>query len=546
MRRKVLLKPELSRLKTPVKWGLVAIAVAIISSGVAVAAPNDFPLSVGSVTISPNPALRPAAVESISAPISVSFDSSSDTTNSPACTGGVSGGPDGALRKKNFTETVVTISDTLLSVSAADNASPQNSTSLSDGDNDGTFTGSLPTASPDGQYQVTVTATASETKNVKTYTYTSYYSDTSCSTFISSTTPVKTSDVTSHPSATASASATYVVDEQPPDYTYKPLDPSGTGLQGSGTVTEGNPVVVKMKVVGGSANTWFTFDVILTDPNMATTTSSFGPYKFGPGSDGIANAETHVLSILIPCGSALGDWTAQTVLHAVDLGGNPWGIDFDSIDQLADSNSNDDIVSSSLAFTVVPASVNLGSTTLILGEDATTHLYTSPESFTGGGTTNTSPGTFHIAQIVTPLGDCVGQLTLTYDKATLTIPADFLFMSTGKSPDVHIFIGTGDILDLHDPTLYGFTEVTQKPALTSVLNGDGTKSQVVDFTKLFPPSGTLNADVKVYMRAHNKYDNTKGVPTGTKTFTSSISATAVNGNPQPLTNSSSDTIQANP
>jgi hypothetical protein len=297
-----------------------------------------------------------------------------------------------------------------------------------------------------------------------------------------------------------------------------------TQITGQSTIKKQQLAKVSVDIVGGSAGTAFSIDLTLTsdsDPPFTITGSDSG--NFAPSTNGIAPTKNAgPIGIKIPCDAPLGTYSAQVTVHTVDLAGNAWT----------------DITPPNLSFTIEPA-IALESETLVVAE-TTGGDYDNVTTFTAvqaKKSINTNPGSFHIAEIITFGGACLGEETVGGIGAILQIPTGFSYLTTGASPIVHVFEGTGTVLDLHTPT--DFVEVTSLVSQTSPNAGSIT----LDLSAL----GEVPADTTIYIRAHIKFSATSvPAPNTSYTFNSSDSVATVDSVSFPLTNSSSYVLTANP
>ena len=487
------------------------VGIAIVLAGVFMSyrapvahAGAPLPVTVGTVNFSPtSPIVRANDTGNVivSATVTVTFDSSG-TTSSSKCAG------------KTKTDTTITTTVTpSLSVTASDGP---NSTSLT-GSNGGSFSGSLPDG-PEGKTTVTVSASASETVSTTTQTTTTVYSTNGCTGTITSgpTTDTKSSSDTR--AGSGSNSASYLVDLTAPTATAQ--------ITGQSTIKKQQFAKISVDIAGGSAGTAFSINLTLTSDSNPSFTIPDPPASdsgnFAPSNDGIVPIKNAgPIGIKIPCDAPLGTYTAKVTVHTVDLAGNSWP----------------DITPPNLSFTIEPA-IELESETLVVAEIGGD--YDNVTTFTAAQakkSINTNPGSFHIAEIITFGGACLGAETVGGIGAVLQIPTDFSYLTTGASPIVHVFEGTGNVLDLHTPT--GFVEVTSLVTQTPPNAGSIT----LDLSAL----GEVPTDTTIYIRAHIKFSATL-VPAANfpYTFNASDSVATVDSVSFPLTNSSSYVLTANP
>jgi hypothetical protein len=155
-----------------------------------------------------------------------------------------------------------------------------------------------------------------------------------------------------------------------------------------------------------------------------------------------------------------------------------------------------------------------------------------------------TPGTVHIATIITTGGICQNFDSISGATASLTLPTGFSFLTTGKSPNAHIFVGSaGSSFDLHDGT--PLTEVTGMPGVTQSISGQ-TLTVSLSGLDLGSGPGVIPAADTIFIRAHASYTG-PGAAASDSSFVFSTSATAtLPGGIGTVTNNSTATIIGNP
>jgi hypothetical protein len=480
-------------------YAVMTAAVIALSAGVALHA-GTVPLTVGPVSLSPDPVINPSPGSvTVSAAVTATFTPSSGPTLTTTCTG---------KTKKDETTTVDVSSS--LAVTAFDGT---NSAALA-GVNTGTFAGSLPVGA-EGKTNVAVTAAASEIVTTTTITTTTVWSTVGCTGSITSGPTTTTTVSGTSNSSSKNSSASYLVD----------LVSGALSVVNdqAPTVHQGGHEVVHTVITGGSAGTAYTLNDYATGPDpyntnvyTATTTDTFGP-----SPDGIAPNKNNVLGIAVACDAPLGTYQITSDASTVDLGNQPYS----------------PLTATGGTFVVTPG-IFLSSATGVVsqltnGDYGIDACFNSSANARGKLTSN--PGSVHITATIDTTGPCAGFATYVPGQVVLTLPAGFIFADTGKSPTAHVFIGTGS-LDLHNPT--------ESPAWSEVTGLIQTVSGLTDTIDL-SSLGSIPSSTTIYVRAHAVYAG-PGVAPADSVFTFSSSANGVGSGDVPLADATTYSIVANP
>jgi hypothetical protein len=360
-------------------------------------------------------------------------------------------------------------------------------------------------ADTDGLIPVMVSATADEDHSTATRTSYLWYNHTKCNTsgsnkYLSTT----NGDFGSYGPATrvhssaATKTAQYYLDVEAPTMSHVIL---------STTVEQGNHQSHTTRVSGGSSQQNYDLSAEAKGPHLGDGTT-LGPASLTDQtfdtdtSDGIAAdaVDTDVMYLDTYCpATPIGTYSDSAFVAPTDLCGNtPWGIS-----GVIDSSSNGD---ASLEFDVTactPSGLTIQPDVFapLDGINYTgVQCYTSMLSATGKGRNKNHvlayPGTLHAAAVLSnDSGEDQTGVTI-----TITIPEDFDFTLTGKSPSVHVY--GGDItasFDAHDgaplagvpPARYDLTPVSA-----------GTKTVTISNIDLGDDPGVLKDGKMIFARAH--------------------------------------------
>ena len=408
-----------------------------------------------------------------------------------------------------------------LSVTATDGTSP---VTLSGPDAGGTFTGSIPVLTTEGgPYTITINAAATDGNT-----------STSCV------------GASSSPSASNSASAKYVTDQQAPTLTIQAYSPGPVAPSPIPQITAGSSITIGTKIDGGSSGTPYSLTLSAYGPSdlgPSTSDDKFhGPS--GPNDNGIGSpSSSHDLALQTECDTTPGIYTARVDLGSQDLCGNAFPTITADPAKTHDGDSGNDTTGQFEVLSPLSlADVTHVVSQLSSGDYGVDQCFTS--QFAGPKKSQkvvTDPGSVHLAAIVnaTIPATCEAS-TISNPRIVLTLDPAFSFLLTGKSPETHVFIGvTGPGFDLHTP-VPPLTEVTGAAIITF---GDA-QHVTVDLSNVdvgFGP-GVISTDQTIYVRAHASYSNSAPSPADT-VYTFSTSTSANGGS---LTASSSETIIGNP
>jgi len=450
--------------------------------------------SVASASVSPA-IITGSATPTASATVGATFDGDSNSGWVEGRADRISSTTIGLLTvnlSRVDTQTVTTVSGKTLS--ATDGTAPLSFGSATSG----SYSSSLTPSAGDGIKSVTITATAAETVTTVTSTSTIYGNRVGATTTwyeATRTAPVSSPPVITNPSATASATARYLVDLQAPEVKFDKNTPP--------SISQGQDEKVHVQIDKGSAGQDYSFKAVATAPDGSThyTGTTIGTFK--TSADGIAGVQNEVWSVSIPCDAPLGTYTLKIYVNSTDLNGGSWP----------------EVELTGTDFTVTPG-LTIAAQTVILSDFGAAG-YGLSESFTATQNKktkaiNTTPGSFHVSTTLTTTGPCAGFGNFAPTSATLTLDSEFSFADTGASPTVHAFVGNaGGSFDLHngDPLI--------EVALPAVVSG---KSVTVDLTSL----GTIPSTYTIYLRAHFRYTPVSGnLPSVTTSYTGfSSTATA--------------------
>jgi len=408
--------------------------------------------------------------------------------------------------------TVVTITDKTQTVSAND-GSFGHSTNLTSGT---PWTGSLgvPGTGNDGKITVNFTADASEKRTQKNQHVYEYYSGNNCVSGPSGTQYVVTdsTDVT-YPAATQqTASATYLLDLDPPTVTH---DIDTHSVSQSGGVVNYN-----IYMEGGSDSAAYGATALASAINVSSNLSA-GPdtdnFGVSPTSNGIAPNKTEAVALEVNCSALPDDYSTDAKVDTDDLCGDAFSTvhssslnDLDhqftvTADASCSSVTNDAVVTAPLPD--VPQDPN-GATGY-----TTVECYTSHQ--TGHGKNPNKlvayPGTLHVGVVVmTGEGDGTCTDTLNATSIGFTLPDDFDYLLTGRSPAVHLFFGDGSGGFAYHS---GLPLVGIDPLLPESAINIADKVMTIDLTGLDVGcgAGKLPKGRTLYARAHVKM--TDGVET---------------------------------
>lgn len=416
-------------------------------------------------------------------------------------------GAEGGTNSKRVEGTISTSAViTNVTASATDGT---NSASLTGPATGGTFSGNLSTAGlSDGSILVTVTGEATETVTTTITGVTQYYSSPSCGGSQKGSTPFSSSEDTSA-SGSNSADTSYLLDNQAPTVTHT-LD--------SASVMQNTPLDFNITVTGGSSGKDFSIrgGVVSFTPEWGSP----GNFTFGIDPSGVAPQTTEAAAYMISCDTpAGGPYTSEAQLVTTnDLCGGSYGP--------VDSTSTP-------TFTVTSALSCLGVTntavvTAPLGGDpepsgvsgyALVECFNSQLAGHGKSKVVSDPGTVH-AGTVFHTGDGPKDCTETVDNVvlTFTIDSDFDFLTTGKSPNAHVFIG-----DATGPVAPGFfyhsgSPLTEYKLPAGAITGAATDMLTVDLSGLDIGcgAGKIPKGLTIYARAHTKF---VGTPTADESHT---------------------------
>ncbi len=454
----------------------------------------------------------------------VAFDQNTLSTTVSNCTSATNkdknnlGGISGANSDHTVTIVQTTVTNKKLVVTATDsnkatsvlttNTSLDNTTTL-------VYSGMLDIG-VEGKNSITVTATITETITTTKTISTEYFSTTNCSGTVLAKVPGTPSISTTTKSGTGTSATSYIVDLVGP--TAKVLATSPPKLQ------QASDEVISVQLKDGSPNTPFKLAALVVSDDTDISFSGTLDDQFGKDANGSGTAPTKVagpLAITIPCDAPIGMYHVIILISTQDLCGdsfNPIVLDGGSLE-------------------VIPG-LQLQNQTLVLSELANGD-YDLTACFTKFLQLNSIPGTFHIAGITTTTGPCAGTDSIGGVKITLTLPAGFTYVLSGKSPLAHVFIGDANLangFDLHDPTP-AFVEVT---ALVSITQSGNTVT--IDLSKLGDLKGML-----IYTRAHCMPIKIQTVNADTScAFTSNSTVNRVNGVPTSMSAQGQSTIVGNP
>ena len=463
---------NLNRIAT--NFGLPAL-VFVSTMGLGIAAPGSISVSVTNASATPNPALRPATQETVSATISAGFHSDSGPT---LVTGQCQG--------KKRTNTTTTISYTQKTLSATANGFSMN------GVNGGVFTAALALGA-DGRIDVSISASASEVETTTVVIDSYTYSGNQCTgteTLASGSPSTTTKTLT----GSASASTSFVTDLAPPVLT---LDPD----QAQPTVQQGGTKNVHNRLEEGAPGSPYTIIDTLTGPGGYTTTAQ-GLGSFGPQGKAVDLVGAH-----IACDAPLGQYTASATAETVDLGNNPFPtISSPTVD----------------TFTVVPGATLQDQTFVVSNTPNGYNTMSCFSAATSGRKISTNPGSFHIAAVVNTTGRCSGVNSLTGTIVKLSLPPGFSFNTTGNSPAAHVFIvDATNGFDYHYP---GPEVVVPKSAIMGA-SGSELTVNLSGVSVNGGPAGVIPANTTIYVRAHVAFTGTSIPADGTVyPFSTSTSA----------------------
>lgn len=419
-----------------------------------------------------------------------------------------------------WTRTVVTITGKTHTVSANDGLLGH-STNLTSCPS---CTGSLgtPGAGNDGKITVNFTADATETRTQQNQTVYQDYDANNCAAGHELGAPqvVTNSTTVTHPAATQqTASTTYLLDLDPPTVTHS-ID---TNL-----VQQNGVVNYDISMMAGSDSANYGATALATNSSNLSAGPDSDTFGTSATSNGIAPTKVEAVALPITCDATPDTYTTDAKVDTYDLCGDAFAAVHSSSPNDSDHQfevtadltcaavTNDAVVTAPLPD--VPPDPN----------DATG--YTTVECFTSHQTGHGKnpnklvayPGTLHVGVVVTTdEGDGTCTETVNATSIGFTLPDDFDYLSTGRSPAVHLFFGDGS---------GGFAYHSGLPLIgIDPLLPDGAivindKNMTIDLTglDLGCGAGKLPKGRTLYARAHVKM--TGGIETDEdEIFTSHVS-----------------------